>query len=137
MESSSQFWHNLCCRVLLCCCNRRRQPITYYSSVKYVDTSTKLLRYSIYSFLQLYTNGESIMQAYPSKMIEMLNNVRRVLICNVQLSQTCRLLLLLVLEIANNNFELPEVDICKFYQEQLGDQIMANFHKHVRFIINV
>lgn len=38
-----------------------------------------------------------------------------------------KLILLLAIDLANHRFGLLPADVLKFYQEELGDKVMANF----------
>lgn len=53
--------------------------------------------------------------------------IRHILATNANLTQTCRVWMLLALDVVYNRFSLLPTDLQKFYQEQLGDKAMANF----------
>ncbi|KAK9679788.1 hypothetical protein QE152_g39716 [Popillia japonica] len=78
---------------------------------------------------QLSINGAAIKieNRPPQQLNDILNKVRQTLICNLQLTQMSKLILLLAIDLANNRFGLLPADVLKFYQEELGDKVMANF----------
>ncbi|KAI4467102.1 eif4g domain protein [Holotrichia oblita] len=78
---------------------------------------------------QLSINGAAIKTECrpPQHLNDILNKVRQTLICNLQLTQMSKLILLLAIDLANNRYGLLPADVLKFYQEELGDKVMANF----------
>lgn len=73
----------------------------------------------------------------PQQLNDILNKVRQTLICNVQLTHMSKLILLLAIDLANNRFGLLPPDVLKFYQEELGDKIMANFQVNRLLVMEV
>lgn len=88
---------------------------------------------------QLCMNGAAIKSELlqPQQLNDILNKVRQTLICNVQLTHMSKLILLLAIDLANNRFGLLPPDVLKFYQEELGDKIMANFQVNRLLVMEV
>ncbi|GJQ71462.1 hypothetical protein Trydic_g8750 [Trypoxylus dichotomus] len=84
--------------------------------------------------IQLFTqllsiNGAAIKSENrpPQQLNDILNKVRQTLVCNLKLTQMSKIILLLAIDLSNNRFGLLPSDVLKFYQEELGDKVMANF----------
>ncbi|KAF5300875.1 hypothetical protein FQR65_LT09037 [Abscondita terminalis] len=75
----------------------------------------------------LYLNGSSFDSAQIEAMSSLLTQVRQLLINGTNLTKTCRIWLLLALDVSNNSFGVLPSDIHKFYEEQLGEKAIAHF----------
>lgn len=74
-------------------------------------------------------NGTGVKNELPSKMSELLIQVRNILAHNDRLSSTAKLWLMMALDISNNRFNILPADLHQFYLTQLGDDAMSRIKK--------
>lgn len=67
----------------------------------------------------------------PSKLEEILIEVRHLLVSNARLTNICKAWLLLAIDVSHCRYGVLPSNIQDFYQEQLGDKSMAYFQVKV------